>query len=284
MSDDRKKRFARFDSCMTFKNVSRPSEVAEDYDLIAIGSDQVWNPNFANLRFTLGEHYAASKILTVSPSFGISSLPKRVEGSYASALARIPDLSVREPTGSILAERLTGAPALVTPDPTLAVDPAAWRSLAVDDLTPDAPYVLAYVLGKIDESQRTAIRQACESYGAKPILLVTNKDISDIDPGPAEFISLIEHAACVVTDSFHASVFSMMLHSPLLVLRRNESSSSFARLQNLIDTFHLERVIYDGVVAVENPIDLYRAADDELELQKDILLKHLDAGLRRVLG
>ena len=284
MSAHRKKRFVSFDRNMAFKSVSFPSEIAEGYDLIAIGSDQVWNPNFANLGFTLGTHYPAQKILTVSPSFGISSLPKKAEKTYTSALARIPDLSVREPTGSTLVEGLTGTPALVTPDPTLAVDPVVWRNLAVDDLTPDSPYVFAYVLGRIDESQRTAIRQACDAYGAKPVLLVTNKAISDVDPGPAEFISLIDHAACVVTDSFHASAFSIMLHTPLVVLRRNESSSSFARLQNLIDMFHLAGVVYDGDVAVEDPTKLYRAADDELELQKDILLKHLDAGLRRVLG
>lgn len=284
MSADRKKRFACFDNDMTFKKVTSPSEIAEVYDLIAIGSDQVWNPNFANLRFTLGMHYPAHKILTVSPSFGVSSLPKKVERTYASALARIPDLSVREPTGSTMAEGLTGSSALVTPDPTLAVCPDVWRRLAVDDLIPGVPYVFAYVLGKIDESQRTAIRQACDAYGAKPVLLVTNKDISDVDPGPAEFMSLIEHASCVVTDSFHASAFSVMLHTPLVVLRRNESSNSFTRLQNLIDAFHLDGVVYEGNVAIKDPVELYRAADHRLELQKDILLNHLDAGLRRILG
>lgn len=284
MSDDRKKRFSDFDRGMAFKNVSRPSEVSEGYDLIAIGSDQVWNPNFANLRFTLGIHYPAHKIMTVSPSFGISSLPKKAERAYTSALTRIPELTVREPAGSLLAESLTGNPALVTPDPTLAVDSDIWRNLAVDDLTPDTPYVLAYVLGRLDESQRMAISQACDAYGAKPVFLVINKGVSDVDPGPAEFISLIDCAACVVTDSFHASAFSVMLHTPLVILRRNESSSSFARLQNLIDMFRLSGVVYNGDIDVKNPTELYRVADHELELQKDVLFKHLDTGLRRALG
>ena len=39
-------------------------------------------------------------------------------------------------------------------------------------------------------------------------------DIKDISSGPSQFIHLIKNAEVVLTDSFHASVFSLQYHIP----------------------------------------------------------------------
>lgn len=284
MAAERRARFERFDDDIAYKTVSSPSEIAEAYDVIAIGSDQVWNPNFANLKYTLGAAFPSNKILTASPSFGVSELPDKTRAFYAKALSRIADISVREPSGAALVRGLTGRDALVTVDPTLAVKPGRWRSLANDDLNPTKPFVFAYVLGRMDPTQEAAIKQACDAYGAQPVLLGTNRDSSNIEPGPAEFISLVDNAACVVTDSFHASAFSVMLGTPLVILRRNEARDSFSRLQNLVDMFCIDRAIYDGTVGVVDPRDFYDGVEILMEKQRLAFNEHFNSSLKRILG
>ncbi len=284
MSDERRVRFDCFDENLTFRHVSKPLEIVENYDLIAIGSDQVWNPNFANLKFTLGASYPPGKILTVSPSFGIGELPDKMKGLYSGVLSEIVDISVREPSGAALIKGLTGKDALVTVDPTLAIEPDKWRDLADGSLNPKQSFVFAYVLGQKDAAQEQAIRQACKAYCAQPVILGTNRGSSNVEPGPSEFISLIDNAACVVTDSFHASAFSAMLGTPLVILRRNEARDSFSRLQNLVDMFCLDEAVYNGSIDVIDPRVLYGDIEQLIEKQKLSFISHLDASLERILG
>jgi exopolysaccharide biosynthesis predicted pyruvyltransferase EpsI len=41
-----------------------------------------------------------------------------------------------------------------------------------------------------------------------------------IDGSPLEFLKLVDQAAVVFTDSFHATIFSLILHKPFYVFSR----------------------------------------------------------------
>ena len=78
------------------------------------------------------------------------------------------------------------------------------------------------------------------------------------DAGPAEFIDLIDHASYVVTDSFHAAVFSSILHTPLTIVHREGGASMFSRLEQLSEMLGIEEKVYGSPA-----YDLAKAGDYE---------------------
>ena len=69
-------------------------------------------------------------------------------------------------------------------------------------------------------------------------------DVHDYTSGPREFLDLIRHADFVVTDSFHACVFSMIFKTPFVVFERNragETGNMNSRIYYILEEYHLER-------------------------------------------
>lgn len=99
----------------------------------------------------------------------------------------------------------------------------------------------------------TGIKTVCIPYVAREII---DKDIKIFDAGPAEFISLIKNASLVVTDSFHATAFSINLKVPFLSLCRfgkDDSESMNSRLDTLLGALDLkERLIEKDDVITKN--------------------------------
>ena len=55
------------------------------------------------------------------------------------------------------------------------------------------------------------------------------------DIGPVEWLSLINHAELVLTNSFHGSVFSLLLHTPFRVAISNNRGSRIVSLLKDVD-------------------------------------------------
>ena len=68
-------------------------------------------------------------------------------------------------------------------------------------------------------------------------------DIHDYSSGPREFLGLINNAEFVITDSFHACVFSMIFKTPFVVFERNkpgEKGNMNSRIYDFLEEYHLE--------------------------------------------
>ena len=68
-------------------------------------------------------------------------------------------------------------------------------------------------------------------------------DIHDYTSGPREFLGLIKNAEFVVTDSFHACVFSMIFETPFVVFERDkagEVGNMNSRIYDFLEEYHLE--------------------------------------------
>ena len=75
------------------------------------------------------------------------------------------------------------------------------------------------------------------------------------DIGPSEFVSLIENAEFVCTDSFHGTVFSLLFHKRFFSFRRfreNYYSSTNSRLDSLLTLLGLaDHIVEQGVTPCE---------------------------------
>ena len=81
-----------------------------------------------------------------------------------------------------------------------------------------------------------------------PLSIVSMRDdyIQVFDAGPREFIGIIQNAELVCTDSFHATVFSILMNTPVCVFLRESydgKSSMNSRVQSLLEMLGLQENI-----------------------------------------
>lgn len=204
--------------------------LAREYDAFVTGSDQVWNPQF---RDSLGQienrllSFAPSdKRVCFAPSFGIDELESKWHDLFYKELFQFPHLNVREQSGAEIIRQLTGRDAQVVLDPTFMVRKDEWISLskALPGFDVTQPYVLYYFLGSEEEEippeTRDLLNRETTARGLKEYRLFDKNDPAIRSAGPSEFLWLLSHASLVCTDSFHGTVFSILLGKPFLLCER----------------------------------------------------------------
>lgn len=242
---------------------------SEKYTAVMVGSDQLWSPsgitsNFYNLMFA-GD--SCTKI-SYATSFGVSQIEQRYHKIYKNFLDRLNYVSVRENSGKVIVDKLSINDAVVVCDPVILLDSDEWLEEIPNKNLFDEPYIFAYFLGKSQEYRDEVTKFAKE----KNLKIVTelhmdsyNKadrgfgDYTPFDIGPAEFVNLIRNAKYIFTDSFHASVFSMLYKKQFSIFNRysNDSvSSKNSRIDSFCETYGLNDRRFSGNINdVENAID-----------------------------
>ena len=231
------------DRVLTKENASDKNWL-ESYDFFVCGSDQIWNPNYSTtnelafLKFAQGR----AKTAALAPSFGVSCVPDSRTQEFADWIAGIDFLSVREDAGKEIIKQLTGRDAEVLLDPTMLISTEEWRSLAK---APDKPlpkrFVLCYFLGMRDKGLKAHVQAFASKVGLPVVMLFDVESPEYYVYGPQEVLFALEHADYVLTDSFHGSVFSILLHKQFYAFERKEGGASMSsRLDTLLSTFGLE--------------------------------------------
>ena len=229
-------------------------EGSKNYDIIFVGSDQVWGPlslyaGFYNLMFvdkTVPQFSYAS-------SFGKSFIMDHQKKGVASFLNKMDAIGVREIRGKEIVEELTDKEAKVVADPTLLLTREDWENAIADSRAyVDGPYILCYMLGP-----RTDNREAVTLLGKQLNMKVVvfrhmdwyepaDENFGDLSVNDADcldFVNLLKNATYVVTDSFHCSVFSIIFHKRFLTfyrLKPTDRLSSHSRIESLLKIFGLE--------------------------------------------
>ena len=232
-----------------------------NYDFLVLGSDQIWHPRAFNLREErFGSFFPPDRVLCVSPSFGVSELPPDCLEYYRDGLSRLEWISVRESDGADLVRQLTGKNVPVLADPTIGVRIEEWESTMSEKRCPDSRYVLLYNLGGLGEEDKEALAILARRCNVTAIDVLDKGDARYYCADPGEFVGLIANAECVFTDSFHASVFSMLFNTPANILRRRGAANNvFSRLETFASTYGLEDRILDRIDPSE--WDSYTACD-----------------------
>lgn len=246
-------------------------------DVVIIGSDQVWNPQIAMSDITLLNGVRCKKKISFASSFGVDAIQGNMK--IVDSLKDFQTLSVREEAGANIIYNLTGRKAEVLSDPTMLLSADDWRRVAKKPKNVQSGYVLTYFLSAPCKKAREQIELLRD--GKKVYELLNLYDRVAGTAGPAEFLWLFDHADLVLTDSFHACVFSFLFNKPFVVYDRNWTEENMnSRLETLLGKFHLERKYANS--GLENDIWEHNYEDGykqlELERQKatDFLKKALD--------
>ena len=218
-----------------------------DISFILCGSDQIWYP------CSSPDYFAAfvekNKRISYAASFGVAEIPSVVRNEYAKYLSEMKAISVREETGAKIVKELTGRDVPVLIDPTLMLDKEDWQKVSKKPKYKIGDkYILTYFLGEISEKRNSYIENIAKNNGLQIIRLeASNPNKYWYGTGPAEFIWLIEHCSLMCTDSFHGSVFSVLMDVPFIVFEREDKLKSMSsRIDTLLSILKLEDRRFDN--------------------------------------
>ena len=232
------------------------SKSLDQYRLFICGGDQIWNDykEKQNIKvYTLQFVPSHVKKIAYAPSMAILETTSDFNQIMRTGLNELNSISVREKKSVPLLELLTKKKINIVVDPVLLMTENEWECVARVPQKKDK-YILCYLLGDSVE-YRKAVKKFARKMN-KPILTfphifsnVVRKcdlffgDIHDYTSGPREFLGLIRNAEFVITDSFHACVFSMIFETSFVVFERNkigEKGNMNSRIYDFLEEYHLE--------------------------------------------
>ena len=159
-------------------------------------------------------------------------------------LASYDAISVREKQAQQLLNSFVGKEVITVADPTFLLDVQQWKDLARYPEIRDK-YIAVFLLSSNPKLIQYAIRLRQES-GYKLIFLKqkqlqnSNNYIVDNEIGPQEFLGYLGNASLVVTDSFHGTVFSILMGADNLFSYIHPNNKRGSRIIDLLETFGME--------------------------------------------
>lgn len=227
-------------------NEENINECNDIYDIFITGSDQVWNLNWLEHVYFLDFVKSDKLKVSYAASLGMETLSYEQRVILKDKLQDFKAISVREKEAIFLVKSCIDQKIIQVLDPTLLLGREQWDQLAIKKIV-NEPYLFCYFLGDRKEVRRVA-EQYAKKYSLKIVtipylsgyfrkcdLLFGDVKIYEIDPGG--FISLIKNADCIMTDSFHATVFSNIYKKNFFVFQRYASGKMSSRVTSLLEIF-----------------------------------------------
>ncbi len=194
----------------------------ESFDLVILGSDEIWNynnPMFGKDLTYFGKGIKTKKIISYAASFGTRTLDDDMDSDIIKSLTDLDFISVRDDNSFDIIKSYLNIEPLVLADPTFLIDQ---KEFIVNPHL-GYKYLLFYGLGVDDK----IIRQI-KKYSFKNNLKIVSVgyrnnwcDENIIDINPFEWSGYIKNANKVVTSMFHGLVYSL-IHQKDFVFIMNE--------------------------------------------------------------
>lgn len=183
-------------------------------DVYIVGSDQVWNDlplyNGKDPAFYLQFGKNHVKKISYAASFGSTTKLNKNAERWISQLDAV---SVREESGlALLLDNQINATKVC--DPVFLLGKNSWDNI-IKDPNKEKDYILVYNLGPKDSNIWEQAKRLSALTGFPIYAIITKERYNEADKlienvGPIEFVSLINRAKYVISNSFHATSFSLI--------------------------------------------------------------------------
>ncbi len=250
-------------------------------DVYVAGSDQIWaglDPVFF-LCFVSKE----KKCIAYAPSFGGLENSRINRKQLKHYLNRFSILAMREQNGLDICKSMGRNDALLVPDPTLLLAVKDY-SLVSSDVPVEKDYVLLYFLGNDMDFEIAKVYRWAKNRGLDVKYVSAQGRIDEyvkVYPNVDEWLDLIHKAKYVITNSFHGTVFSIIMNKNFMVV---PLSGSFARMNcritDLLSQFMLEDRMYVGDVDLLLSSINYDKINNLLESKRNEISINFDKWLK----
>lgn len=224
----------------------------KDFDTFIVGSDQVWRPlyfhNIEQAFLKFAKNWNVKRI-AYAVSFGTDKWEyTHAQTKECKRLINLFDIvSVREASAIKLCNEQFETVAQHVLDPTLLLTAEDYISLFRTTNVPKSKgTLLNYILDETKEKE-TIINNIAKQKKLIPFRVNSKIEnlqapISErIQPPVEQWLRGFYDAEFVITDSFHACVFSIIFNKPFIVIGNNERG--MARFHSLLSMFKLEKCL-----------------------------------------
>lgn len=228
-------------------------------DLWVAGSDQIWGA--PSPIFHLSFVPKKSKRMSYAASMGHVQLNNKYRQIWFKKYLRKFDyVSLRETSGVEECRKIGIENAKLVPDPTFLLEPVRYREISIKPTFIEGKkYVFLYLLGNKIDIKVSQIYEWASRNGLE-VIYVASQGREDIykkyAATPQEWLSLIDNAETVITNSFHGMAMSIILNKKFLVFPLVGSWEGMnARITTTLDNFGISRNhIYSG--KLDNALDV----------------------------
>lgn len=253
--------------------VSR-DEVSE-FRVAFIGSDEIWsvtNGSFNSAPEFFGLGLSGLMKFSYAPSVGNSGIEDMLHyPDFMEGLRQLDSMSVRDEESFQVATE-----AAQRNDVSIVLDPTFLHDFSVDeeDFHVGRPYLLVYTYGfsaeVVDDVKSYAHRRGLNVISAGFYHSWADKNIPCT---PFEFLSLVRNAGCVVTDTFHGSIFAIKYRKNFVSYGRHKK-----KVKYLLESLGLSDCLVEpGYLAGDEAIETdYSNIDAALKPLIDSSLEYLE--------
>ncbi|MBE7064478.1 MAG: polysaccharide pyruvyl transferase family protein [Ruminococcaceae bacterium] len=263
------------------------------YDLFVAGSDQIWNLYFKDIEefrdFMFLTFVPKGKKIAYSSSLGTNNVPKQYEKFFKDAIKEFDNISVRESAGANAIKEYCGIDVMTTVDPTLMLSYKEWDSFSKKPKElPKKNYLVVYFISEISDTVKDYIDRVSKEHNLEVVILKAGSELWIQIPDeryfcadPKEFVYYIAHSKLVITDSFHASVFSIIFKRPFRIFERKDLDMS-SRTKELFNKINIGKwCIGDANLPLNQAFECdYSGVDEAIKKEQKKAFDYLKKALK----
>ena len=270
-----------FDRFNTQENLIGPrSNACEEMDAVIIGSDEVFSLFAGPTPEFFGYNLPSKKVFSYAGCFGPTTIEdvKRVhcEDFVRNGLNSMAGLSMRDQNSIAVAKEFTGRDAELVVDPVILYGYKEELAKLINPELPQYLLVYAYESRLNDPKEYQAILDFAHSNGMIVVCPGFYHKWADknINTDPVELLRYFMYAKCVVTDTFHGCVMSLITGADMAVIIRDNGN----KLLNLMSEYQIDdrRIGKDWNLSAifSKPVD-WNFVNGEIERRRQLSMDYL---------
>lgn len=252
------------ESRLEYGSLQELKDNVPEADVYCSGSDQIWGKigtaEYDEAYFLKFIEDKTKKCIAYSSSFGKEEIGETLEKNIKKLLENYSEILVREDTARAILKSHGFENVEQVLDPTLLLNKNQWSNLANKVKNKYKEYILVYQLHDNKKFDKYA-KEFSKKTGLK--LLRISPSIYHITrsgkliylPNQYEFLSLFQNAEYILTDSFHATVFSIIFNRKFIDILPGKTSTRITSILKL--TGLQDRILakYDDFSFINKNID-----------------------------
>lgn len=253
-------------------------------DVLILGSDEVFNyiqtgDNVGYAPELLGIHSRADRVISYAASCGNLTKERLLKynkvDEFSDAMKKLATVSVRDDNTYLLIRECTDRNPIRHLDPVLVAD---FKDIMTDNID-DEDYILIYgYTNRFTNEEGNAIRRYAQKCNKKLIALGGTQSFCDatVYCKPLEVFAYFSHAAVIITDTFHGTIFSVVNHKNVAVIVRDGENGNRNKLGCLIKQLGMENKVVQDINELEKVIEAEIPYSEIDEIRKRERTRTLD--------
>ena len=241
--DNFNKRYIRITE-RKYRNTADLKRMPPEEDIYITGSDQVWNTSLTGKvddGYLLNFGEKEIKRVSYAASIGSDELDAKYKEQMISLISNLDAISVRESSAKTELDKYIDKPISVVTDPVFLMTSKQWKEeLALTDKC-NEKYIFVYLV--VSSQEVVDIVNKISEQTGYPIYCNKKDDryknvgciMQDVDP--RKFVELIKNAEYIISNSFHATAFSIIFQRKFFVVPHKTLN---ARISDLLEMVGLE--------------------------------------------